>query len=83
MNNINPTEEDLKSPEFNAVWEVIKKWDISRNVDKNNKRWYANADGTDVMSILNVIRPEISRLKKVIVELQEVLERKPAKEGII
>ena len=50
-----PTEEDLASPEFNAIWEVIKPWDIERKYGDG----YAEANGTDVMAILNVVRPVI------------------------
>jgi hypothetical protein len=47
-----PTSIDLASPEFNAIWEAIKKWDIQRAEGEG----YANATGTDVMIILNALR---------------------------
>lgn len=47
-----PTSKDLISPEFNAVWEAIKKWDIERNYGEG----YSGATGTDVMIILNALR---------------------------
>lgn len=50
-----PTEEDLASPEFNAIWEVIKPWDIERKYGDG----YAEANGTDVMTILSAVRPVI------------------------
>src|SRR3990167_9003538 len=50
-NNI-PTSADLISPEFNAVWNAIKKWDIEREEGLG----YAGATGTDVMIILNALR---------------------------
>ena len=47
-----PTKKDLKSPEFNAVWNVIKHWDIERKAGEG----YAGATGTDVMAILVALR---------------------------
>ena len=47
-----PTSSDLISPEFNAVWEAIKKWDIQRTEGAG----YAHATGTDVMIILNALK---------------------------
>lgn len=57
--NREPSEEDLKRPEFNAIWNVIKNWDIQRKKGAG----YAGATGTDVMSILNALPTmEISML---------------------
>ena len=50
--NKNPTPIDLASPEFNAIWNIIKKWDLERKPGDG----YANANGTDVMTILNALR---------------------------
>ena len=47
-----PTSQDLISPEFNAIWEAIKKWDIQRVYGEG----YAGATGTDVMIILNALK---------------------------
>lgn len=47
-----PTESDLASPEFNAVWEAIKGWDIARHGDGMR----AGATGNDVMHILLALR---------------------------
>lgn len=47
-----PTEADIASPEFQAVWSAIKGWDIQRSPD----RGYAGANGDDVMTILNALR---------------------------
>ena len=52
MNNNEPTSTDLISPEFNAIWEAIKKWDIQRTEGEG----YAHATGTDVMIILNALK---------------------------
>jgi hypothetical protein len=50
-----PTKSDLESPEFNAVWDAIKKWDIDRGIDGYGSR--AGATDTDVMTILEALRP--------------------------
>lgn len=47
-----PTQQDLESPEFEKIWQAIKGWDIQREAGKG----YAAATGTDVMAILNAIR---------------------------
>ena len=47
-----PTEADLESPEFNAIWDAIKGWDVSRY----NNGLYAGANGSDVMHILAALR---------------------------
>ena len=52
-----PTIVDLNDPMFNVVWSAIKKWDISRSQNMEGRRMYAGATGTDVMTILNVVRP--------------------------
>lgn len=57
--NTEPTEEDLASPEFQAVWEAIKKWDIDRgdySTTESGRYMYAGATGTDVMTILNALK---------------------------
>lgn len=46
-----PTPAELASPRFNAVWNAIKKWDISRE----SNGLYAGATGTDVCTILDAI----------------------------
>lgn len=47
----NPTDEDLHDPVFEAVWQAIKGWDLSRE----SNRMYAGASGNDVMHILKAI----------------------------
>jgi len=71
--NNEPTSSDLISPEFNAVWEAIKGWDLERERGEG----YAGATGTDVMIILNALRNldkeqgiDLER-KKVIEEIRE------------
>jgi hypothetical protein len=50
----NPTDADLASPEFEAIWQAIKKWDVSR-IDRQ-PRLYSGATGSDVMHILHALR---------------------------
>lgn len=47
----NPTEKDMQSPVFLAVWRAIKGWDIQRAQGEG----YAGAVGNDVMTILKAI----------------------------
>ena len=56
--NSDPTSVDLTDPLFNAVWEAIKGWDLERKTGEG----YAGATGTDVMTILNVVRPFIKEV---------------------
>jgi len=50
MNN-HPTKKDLEREDFKKVWKAIKKWDLQREEGAG----YANATGTDVMTILNAL----------------------------
>jgi len=47
-----PSWEEVNSPLFNAIWSVIKHWDISRTANGR----YAGASGTDVCMILDAIK---------------------------
>lgn len=47
-----PTEEQLRSPRFEAVWRAIKGWDISRD---GGTEGYHGPTGNDVMHILNAL----------------------------
>jgi hypothetical protein len=49
----NPTEKDLMNPVFNAIWGVIKNWDV--NVP-THYHGYTGASGSHVMLILNGMR---------------------------
>ncbi len=49
---LQPSQEDLDSPLFNAIWNTIKAWDIEREPGIG----YAHATGTDVMLILKAIK---------------------------
>lgn len=46
-----PSAKDLETPEFEAVWQAIKGWDIQRTPGEG----YAEATGTDVMTILKAL----------------------------
>lgn len=48
-----PSEEDVYSPEFDAIWKVIQHWNIQHLAAESVVR---PAAGTDVMTILNAIR---------------------------
>lgn len=49
-----PTPEDLERKDFNAVWDIIKSWDI--NVP-GIYQGYCGASGNHVMAILNALSP--------------------------
>lgn len=51
-----PTKKDLDDTVFEAIWQAIKDWDIQRTQGGG----YAGATGTDVMTILGVVRTFIS-----------------------
>ncbi|MDM9556027.1 hypothetical protein QU926_20655 [Pseudomonas asiatica] len=46
----NPTEADLSSPEFEAIWQVVKTWDI--NVSTHYEG-YCSGNGSHVKMILD------------------------------
>lgn len=48
----NPTEEQQASPEFEAIWSVIKSWDV--NVPEFYDG-YCGANGSHVVLILNAL----------------------------
>lgn len=47
-----PTPEELQNPVFEAIWQAINRWDISRY----NNLQHSLATGSDVMHILNSLR---------------------------
>ena len=49
----NPTESDLRDPQFEAIWQVIKSWDV--NIPEFYSG-YCGATGSHVMLILRAIR---------------------------
>ena len=48
----NPTPEQLDSPQFEAIWQVIRTWDV--NVPEHY-RGYCGANGSHVALILNAL----------------------------
>lgn len=65
-----PTEDDIYSPEFNAIWQAIKDWDIQRT--PGEYELIAGATGTDVMTILNALRdikPRRIRWDRILLQL--------------
>ncbi len=58
-----PTDTDLNDPDFEAVWNAIKEWDLSRfRETKDGHRLYAGATGNDVMHILLALKHSDSQL---------------------
>lgn len=54
-----PKTEELDTPEFNAVWNLIKDWDIGLPQDYDDKtghQLYSGATSNHVVAILDVIR---------------------------
>ena len=53
-----PLAYELDLPEFRAVWDAIKHWDIGRPTDitKSGDQLYAHGTGTDVVTILDALR---------------------------
>jgi len=53
-----PTPEELDTPEFNAVWETIKRWDIGLPFDTadDGTQLYDDATGNHVVAILDSLR---------------------------
>lgn len=53
-----PLPEELETPEFNAVWDLIKHWDIGlpQDITKNGHQLYAHATGNCVVAILDVLK---------------------------
>jgi dihydrofolate reductase len=49
----NPTDVDLNDPAFNALWEVVKSWDVNVPLYYAG---YCGANGSHVMLLLNVLR---------------------------
>ena len=66
-----PSKYDLEeNPMFEAIWQAIKQWDISREprillscgeISEKEHRLYSSATGTDVKIILNAIKPFLKK----------------------
>lgn len=48
-----PTPEELEDPQFNAIWNVIKTWDINVPEAYNG---YCGATGNHVVAILDALK---------------------------
>ena len=53
VEGLDPTPDMLETPEFNAVWDRIKTWDI--NVPEVDGDLYAGANGNHVRAILDAL----------------------------
>lgn len=53
-----PRPAELETPEFNAVWDCIKHWDIGRpeDIGPENCQLYGGATGNHVMCIIDALR---------------------------
>jgi len=49
-----PTKEEMDSDEFNAIWDIIKQWDINVPDYYNG---YAGGNGSHVKLILDSLKP--------------------------
>lgn len=52
LEQADPTEADLADPQFEAIWQVIKSWDICTD----GTSLYHGATGTDVVRVLTALR---------------------------
>lgn len=50
----NPSDEEISSAEFDALWDVVKKWDV--NVPEYY-HGYCGANGSHVKLLLDAIKP--------------------------
>ena len=53
-----PTAEDLEDPRFEAIWNVIKNWDINVPTQYDG---YCGASGNHVVAILNAVKAVIGQ----------------------
>ena len=61
-----PFPDELNTPEFNAVWECIKDWDISVpfDTDDEDRQLYSSATGNHVVAILDSLRKAVHKMEK-------------------
>ncbi len=69
---------EVSSPEFNAIWDVIKSWDV--NVPEVYTG-YCGANGNHVIAVLEAIRPYMATSKLVSVSLEKCVEAYRQLEG--
>lgn len=72
MSYRDPEPEDLKRPEFEAVWQAIKKWDVNVPEAYNG---YCGATGNHVMVILDAITPVLAAAQEEIKRYREALQK--------
>ena len=48
-----PSDDEMNSPEFNAIWDIIKNWDIKTQ----NSNGYCGGNGSHVKLILDSLKP--------------------------
>lgn len=53
-----PTPDEIKTPEFNAIWRCIKNWDIGipEDVTEEGHQLYSEATGNHVVAIIDALR---------------------------
>lgn len=51
-----PTPEELQDPLFEAIWQVIKGWDLSEEQKDGENRGYMNAMGNHAAAILHAVQ---------------------------
>ena len=53
-----PLPEEIETPEFNAVWDLIKHWDIGlpQDITEDGGQLYAHATGNCVVAILDALK---------------------------
>lgn len=63
-----PTKEQLVTPLFNAIWEVIKKWDIGlpQDIDETGHQLYSGATGNHVVAIMQAIEKVDSNIDVIL-----------------
>jgi hypothetical protein len=64
-----PTPEMLDDPLFEAIWQAIKRWDISRH----NDGVYSGPTGNDARHIYDAVRAERDRLREALIVARETL----------
>lgn len=57
-----PSKDEINSPEFEAIFQLIKKWDIQ--VPEQDIKGYSSGNGSHVKMILDVLKP-VNRNKKI------------------
>ena len=55
-----PTPEELETPEFNALWELMKAWDICTT---GNYDSYSNTTGNHIVAVLDALKHTKHRTK--------------------